>query len=574
MSLTLALVTDTHVRVPYDDGQRAFPSDAAHNDRNRTAAALIQRMAPDAIVHLGDVVHPIPTLPTHTEALAIAAEIYGNLGAPLFVVPGNHDVGDKRTTANAPAQVAEGRAAFRRTWGPPFRSFDLGGVHFAIVDGTLLSAHGAEADTQRHWLDGDLAAHDRSFVFTHYPPFLCDPAEPEHYDNLGPDARRWLLDILARHGVEALFTGHVHRFFYNRYAGVDLYTLPSAAFVRPEYAALRATPPGDAEHGRDDREHIGITRLTIEDTGHRLEVMRFLSEAAPAVPPRPAPTRRLGTWLRHRLGRMSELPYGDLDALIRKVARDDMVMLHLLELGLGWIRIPLLDLRDPDVRDRVAWLGRQGIALSVFSAGVPSVEEHELYTEHAPEDGADWEVVLRPRDFAAMATRLAAVTGPGFTLGRIGKPWNAADGGYHSHFPREGFAADDPALDDLLQAAAPGAVARIAFRIADDAPVAPQVAAAQARAQSLGMGATCHVEVPFAAEAVRQVDDARVTARVVAAASAAEAHPDVRIAIDLLVDKDRGYWPRNGLVSVADVPRPAYRALRAHGVGPFVDDPG
>ena len=57
---TLALVTDTHVRVNYDDGQQAFPSDAHHNDRNLVVADVIRKMAPDLIIHLGDVVHPIP----------------------------------------------------------------------------------------------------------------------------------------------------------------------------------------------------------------------------------------------------------------------------------------------------------------------------------------------------------------------------------------------------------------------------------------------------------------------------------------------------------------------------------
>ncbi len=557
--LTVALVTDTHVRVAYDDGQLAFPSDVDHNARNRTMAAALAAMDPALIVHLGDVVHPIPTLPTHREALREAHAIYGTLGVPLLVVPGNHDVGDKRTTANAPAHVEEGRQAFREQWGPPFQSRNVGGCHFVVVDATLLDADTEEAHAQRAWLEADLAGdHDRIFVFTHYPPFLCDPDEPEHYDNVGPEGRAWFLDQVVRHGVEAVLTGHVHRFFYNRYLGVDIYTLPSAAFTRPEYAAMRPAPPPDAEQGRDDREHLGVTRLTIEAEGHLLGFVRPLARS-----PMPGPRRRLGTWLRHRLGRRAELPYGDLDALAHKTARDDAPLVHLLDLGLSRIRIPLADLHDPAVRDRVGWLSRQGLAITAFSPAPPSPQTRTTFDARLADlPGAAWEVVLRPADVHAMAMLLAQWTGPALTLGRIGKPFDAEAGGYHSHFPREGFDPADPALDTLVGAAREGAVAGVAFRVHEGDPVADQVAACAARAAALRVRATCHVELPLNTEAAAQIDDSRVTAMVEEAADAAESHRDAHVLLDLLVDKDRGYWCRHGLLDPSDRPREAYLALK------------
>ena len=433
------------------------------------------------------------------------------MGCPLVVVPGNHDVGDKRTTANAPADVAEGREAFREQWGAPFRSLDLEGYHLVVVDGTLLGATSAEAHEQRAWLEQDLAQdHEHVLVFTHYPPYLHDPEEAEHYDNLGPEARAWFLDLMVRHGVQAVFTGHVHRFFYNQYLGVDLYTLPSAAFTRPEYAALRPVPPSDPEQGRDDPHHLGVTRVELTEDGPRLSVVR-----AHRPSPAPGPPRRLGTWLRHRLGRVAEVPYGDLDALARKCARDDAPLLHVLDLGLSRIRIPLADLKDEAVKLRLAWLARYGVAVTVFSAGVPTpVQRASLQIGST---NAEWEVVTRPRDHDALAAVLSRWTGPGLTLGRIGKPaatrTGQANTEYHSHFPREGFDPADPALDRLVTEARAGAVARIAFRIADDGDVETQMAAATARAQALGVGATCHVELPFHTEAVPQTNDDLVTER-------------------------------------------------------------
>lgn len=556
--LVIALVTDTHVRPEYDDGQRAYPSDASHNDRNRTAAQAIRRMNPDLVVHLGDVVHPIPTLPAHSDALRVAAEIYTDLGASMIVAPGNHDVGDKRAGGYAPAHVEQGREAFRKAWGAPFRSVDIGGVHIVILDGGLLGAGNDESDEQWRWLDADLRDNEaRCFVFMHYPAFLVDPDEDEHYDNLAVDVRDRLLSLFVTNGVEAVFSGHVHQFFLNRFSGVDFVSLPSAAFTRPEYSALRTVPPADAEHGRDDREHLGVCRLDITDSGYTLDFVK-LNGVAPGPP---APRRPLGTWLRHRLGRRTELPYGDLDALDRKEARDEASLLQVLDLGLSWVRLPLADLEDPDVRSRLVWLSRHGVSSHLFSGGLPTPRLRDLHERHGGD--SPWEVVIGDHQIAPLLDCLSGWQGPGLIVGRIGKT-GADTGPYFSHFPREGFHHQHPALEALATAGVVG----IAFRIAAEGPVGEQVDAAVERARSLGLHATCHVELPFGTEAVAQTDDALVERRVIEAARSANAHPDARVLLDMLVDKDRGYWCRHGLVDPAGQPRPAYLALKSAASSP------
>ncbi|MEE9416667.1 MAG: metallophosphoesterase, partial [Acidimicrobiales bacterium] len=502
--LIVALVTDTHVRPVYDDGQLAFASDASHNDRNGAAAAAIRAMKPDLVVHLGDVVHPIPTLDTHADALEVATEIYSDLGAPMVVVPGNHDVGDKAASAYAPVLVSDSREFFMQTWGAPFQSFDMAGLHFVTIDGGLLGAATNDGEAQWAWLEKDLRSNQaRCFVFTHYPPFLVDPEEDEHYDNLAPSVRSRLLDLLVENEVEALFSGHVHRFFLNELSGVELVSLPSVVFTRPEYSALRPVPPSDAENGRDDREQLGVCKLTITESGYRLEVVRTQSE----TPGPPAAPKPLGVWLRHRLGRRAELPYGDLDALNRKVARDEAALLQVLDLGLSHVRLPLADLRDPDVRFRLEWLKRHGVAAHVFSGGLPTTEQRELLHEHGHE--ASWEVVIRDGETVELEALLKDWDGPQFAVGRIGKNPDSTSR-YFSHFPREGFDPSHPALEGLAAAG----VRRFAFRIAAEGSVDEQVETVARRVERLGVTATCHVELPFLSEAQMQTDDALVTDRV------------------------------------------------------------
>jgi len=555
MALKLAIVSDTHVRPPDGDDQLAFPGDADHNDRNRRVVELVAEGRPDLVVHLGDVVHPIPTLPSHGRALAEARAIFDDFGAPLVVVPGNHDVGDKRSSVSAPEQVAAGRRAFAETWGRPFHSFDRDGVHFAIVDGGLLGAETDEAREQRAWLAADLATAGRTFVFTHYPPFLDDPGEPEHYDNLDPHTRRWLLDQCVQHGVEAVVTGHVHRFFCNHHEGVALYTVPSTAFVRPAYAWLRPHPPTDPENGRDDPEHTGFAWLEIDAAGHRLRIVRPRTTGPSAAPMAP---RRLGTWLRHPLGRAVEIPLGSLDALTRKRARDDAALLHVLGIGLSRVRVPLADLREPAVASRLRWLQEQGVAVLLFSGHAPDATD--LAPRGAPGFAdAEWELVLRDAELAAQRARAPADrawAGHAVTLSRIGKPHDGR--GYFSHFPKQGFDLFDRGWRDLAD---DPAVQRIAFRVDATDDVEAAVAARVAAASAAGLGATIHVELPEATEAVAHTDDRATAGVVVAADRAARAHPEAHVLVDGLYDYDRGYWCKNGLVDLTDRPRRAVHAL-------------
>ncbi len=555
--LRIALVTDTHVRVEFDDGQCAFESDPRHNERNRTMAAAIQGWQPDLILHLGDVVHPIPSLPTHEQALEVAASIYGNLGAKLVVVPGNHDVGDKGTTANAPALATHGRHIFARHWGPPYQAFDVGEVRLVVVDSTLFGADREPAVEQRRWLEDEfLNDGRRRFVFTHYPPFLYDPNEAEHYDNMSPNARAHFLALLVQARVEALFTGHVHRFFYQRHHDLDIYSLPSAAFTRPEYAHLRSVPPVDPENGRADVEHLGVTLLTIGPREHRLTFQRPLSTFGPAEPSPPSP---LGVWLHRKLGASFEVPYGDLDGLARKTARDDARLPQLLQLRPRCIRIPLEDLAEEAVIDRLLWLRRHNVDVMFFSAGVPTPEQLALFGRlPGHETSPRWEIVCRPRDLEVLPSQLAQWRGPELVLSRIGKPLSGARSPYFSHFPRIGFDPADPALAKLLKLAA---VAGVAFRIEPGRAVDAQIRAALARVQRTGQSVVGHVELPWGTEATAQEDDDLVAQRCMETHKAAVGHPDVLLLLDQFADKDRGYWCRHGLVTVADQPRPAFVAL-------------
>jgi len=208
-SIRLIVVSDTHVRLEIKDPENMYPSDQHANDRNRFVVDQINQLAPDLVIHLGDICHSIPALPTHEQVVRNSRAIYGEVVGELHVAPGNHDIGDKPNAfAASPIVTEDTDKMFLQYWGPTYQSFDRGNVHFVLLNTPVLNSGLPVEGEQKKWLEADLERSHREgkriFFFTHFPPFLTSPDEEEHYDNLGQPARSWLLSLLERFEVEAL----------------------------------------------------------------------------------------------------------------------------------------------------------------------------------------------------------------------------------------------------------------------------------------------------------------------------------------------------------------------------------
>lgn len=561
-----AVIADSHFRVHGDDPQSSHPSDAGHNDRNRRVVAHLLAAKPEWVVHLGDVPHPVPGLSAHLVALGIARETYAPLGdIPLTVVPGNHDVGDKpRPWANAPGVGADKHQVFRDTWGAPYGSFDHGGVHFVWIDTPVLNSGQPLEAEQWAWLEADLAAARgrRCMAFVHYPPYLYEPHEPEHYDNLAEPGRSRLLGLLEAHGVEALFAGHVHNAFFDRLGDMDLHVVPSTAFVRPEYSELATVGPG-GEYGRDDPAKLGFVLVHVDETGYRLEFVRTedpllasLANQHPALAhgSGPTPDGPLGASLRHDWSLPREVPFGNLDEFTRKEARNDHLVVALWDLGLTRLRVPVADLAHDRRRARMAALAAHGARFLVFSAGTPDAATAALVAGH-PGLLAGWEVIVPGFKLPAAREAVLAlgVDVPTY-LSCVGGH-AATDGAYFSHFPEHGFDTAATGLDAW-------APLGLSFRIRPDQRPLEGLQGAAAQAERHGVRAVARVQLPQAGEAVAFTDDTAVAMRIAEAAVGAWACPALTVLVDTLIDHDRGYHPRHGLLDRRCNPRPAYPVLR------------
>jgi predicted phosphodiesterase len=550
------VIADSHIRFP-DDDVKTYPSNASMLDRNRRVVDMVNSLDAEFVVHLGDIVHPLPVEPGHVPAVELAGEVFAGLRAPIHYVPGNHDIGDKPDAMVAVPPVAdENYGIFEEHWGPPFLSFDIGDCHFALVDTPVLNSGLARERAQAEWLENDLrhAAGKRIFMFTHYPPFVRDVAEDEHYDNLGEPARGWLLDLIRDYKVEAVFSGHVHNFLYNHHGGTDYYVLPSTAFFRSDYSELAAVAP-EREWGRDDPAKLGFFVVDVDAGGHTVKPVRTHG-LGPSVASQGAWQSPIGVTLRHGWMTETDFPTAGLDEFRRKTIRNDATLLALWEARIRRARIPVGDLAAPARVARVGHLAGRGMRFSVRSAGIPVAATHARIAGCA-ESVERWEIALWPAQYGRALLQAAdspvpVAVAPIAPIGR----------GQVHHFVTAGFSpADESAVAELVERDQQRTVAELIFRIPFEDDVDAALEACLATAERFEREAVVIVDLPREGESVRFDDDAAVVDLVERVAAAAQKHPGLPIYLDGFMDHDRSYYPRNGLIDRRFNPRPALERL-------------
>jgi 3',5'-cyclic AMP phosphodiesterase CpdA len=578
-SFSFVVLADSHIRSETETNP-AYPSDRSANTRHAYAMRKIRQIAPDFVIHLGDVVHPIPALASHDSALKTAREHYDSLDCPVYVTPGNHDVGDKPNSwVPAPNADSNSHDHFETTWGKPWRAFDYHDNRFLILNTSLMNTELAPEVEQEKWLEQDLVSSRRAgkriFVSMHYPLYIDSPAENDHYDNIAEPARSRLLCLLADHGVEAVFCGHAHTFFYNRFRDMDLYTVPSLTFVRPGYSELFQIPPGpEREYGRYDTDKLGFMLVSVTAREHRLRLIHTygrgeneeltpwdglrLQEAAVAVPEFVSP---VGVTLRHTWAHSYELPFDNLDEFNRKLARNDHWLPALWEMGIQRVRLPVDDLSDDNRRRRISALIEKGFRFTFFSAGMPSDRIREILRRHHRLMEA-WEVIVPQYRMAEVLRDIETIKAdiPVRTyLSKLAHTSQADfdDGTHFHHFADHGFNFEDlPFIKTSLDKhPGGGAIDGVVFSSGRQSILLENI---QAAAGVLGVdGAAVIVQVVFPRvdEGVicdRDQDVANLAAEALAAAHAVN---KAIVFFDTFVDHDRGYYPRHGLLDRRYNPR-------------------
>ncbi|MTJ04787.1 metallophosphoesterase family protein [Sediminimonas qiaohouensis] len=568
-----AVLADTHINPVDGESPSPWETNRLANARARGAVRAIRALSPDFTVHMGDMVHPVPAQDSYAQAAERARAIFSELKGPLHFVPGNHDIGDKPLDW-MPAEVVND--AFIETYcshfGPDYYTFEHQNCVFIVLNAQLLNSGLAREAEQDQWLEQtlDAAKGRRIFVFSHYPIFINQPDEAEHYDNIGPAGRARLLSLFETHGVEACFGAHVHNYFINRHDRTLLHVLPAVSAVRHDYSDLFKVAPGDPEFGRDDNAKLGFFVVDIHERGHLTRWVRSYGDLGDQEDKRPQPSPvhswlgapcPVGVDLRQQWAEpVAITPSGAVDEFYRKKARNDYTLASLWETGIRQVRIPLDDLQSATARARVALLAEAGHEVVLFIYNVPQGDTLALLHEHR-DLLAKLEIIV-PSQHEEDAARTCRMLGqelklPVFLSRLRSSTEAAAEGSKYTHFITHGYSIEQTEPLEALarQDQFGGGLAGPVFRIGANESPAEKLINISRFAGLHELQARAHVAMAQENPAAMNPDDAASARRMAEALFAASALPRLEVCFDTLCDIDRGYFPRLGLLDRRSNPR-------------------
>lgn len=559
---SFGIITDTHIRAPSGDISSPYAVNDLANERARYAIAQLKAQAPEFVVHLGDMVHPLPEMAVYDSACEEAKGIFKPLGENLHYVPGNHDVGDKPAVGGPAATVTKkGLAKYQTQFGPSWKYFNYRNCCFIIINSSLVNTSLDEAQIQLDWLESafNKNANQRLIVFSHYPLFIHDPDESEHYDNIANPGRRHLLELFQRHNVEIVFSGHVHHFFYARKHDCAFYILPATSFTRQDYAELFSVEPAP-EFGRDDAGKYSVAMVHILEHGHELQLIptegktldTSLAESS-LVPKKQnrAKLNELTVSLRHAWHESRYLPYnGPMEEFGRKLARNDYGLLRLLQMGIRDVRVPIQDLTLSDSRQRMQDYCALGIRFHFFSL-VEHWPSAVLAVEKWSELVASIECVLSGKSDTWTITQFSWSRQCPVSLSY------ASSGAHQSnakvpfaHSVSTGFQWSERSQVFALLQALPSShvVESILFQIPWEADLVSVID--EMSAEFATQPWNCHIYLRLANSnpALANFDDIKIAKRVQTAMSLTADNSKLHLFIDTFMDMDRGYSPRHGLI--------------------------
>lgn len=585
---SFVVIADTHVDLEDGPSSSPFPVNALTNKRTRFCVSDIAQMAekmgasaPKFAIHLGDLIHPVPSMPTYAEAAREFLDIMSGLPMPYYLLPGNHDVGDKPVDW-APAGVVrdEFLAMWDKHFGPDYQSFVHENCAFILLNAQIINSDLAREDVQRTWFEAELEKHSekRCFVSIHYPPFIYRSDEHEHYDNIAEPGRGWLLELLARYKVEALFCGHVHHYWYNNYKDVDCYLLPSTSFTRQDFSEMfRAAPLSEMQDGRNDIYKTGYYTVQVYEHGHVCHFHRTdgaLQErgsGTAALPSRIAPIHAretsgpaLAIDIRHPWAEVTDIaPSGALDEFRRKQVRNDYPLLALWDMGIRDVRLPAEDFGRSDILERIKLLANMGHRVAIISQGIPdhetlmSIRENTSIIER-------YDIAAPLKNIQDIANRISADlsgTGVEVHLSKLRMKSDVVkDGEPYFHLISHGFTPGD--RDELANLFSIPDISRafqgVVFRCGRGENVLKQAQIASEIGIELNVKASLNVFMADANPALHQRDDLANANRVAEAIMASHAYPSCTVTVDTFMDHDRGHSVRNGFVDRYCNPRSAY----------------
>lgn len=574
--LSFVVVADTHVNESDNVSSSPFETNHLANERARFVFQDIAAMDPPPafVVHLGDIVHPMPALPTFMQAVEQFKAISAPLKVPLHVLPGNHDVGDKKIDWMPADQVCDAHLqAYRNAFGKDYYSFDTANIRCALINSLLINSGLSAEQEQKTWLEEQIAtaADKRVFLFMHYPPFVYNEAERGSYDNLDEPGRSWLLGLMKNKNVEASFAGHVHNFWYEQLDHADFYMLPSTAFLRHDYSEFYRVKP-TVEFGRGDVAKFGYFIVDVFEKGHIAYPVRtmggrsapvnhvLLDQTQHLTHPSTSTFTRVGVELRHTWTEVAQIPAtGGVQEFGRKLARNDYPLLALWEMGARLSKVTDQDVLDPNTHRRMHLLAKMGHRFMLTSLGAP---KRDLQTDSLQQAGVNSiEVNVTLASFDKHRERIKVFKKDSALEVFLCKlhmyDESHYDGQHFSHFVKSGFTLEDLRYQSELiqQAVERNEIDGITVRVEADQDLIEVAPALMLFAEDNNCQVLASLKLNGPSIAESNDDEIGLLHKICCALLFSKSSTRVQYIFDTFMDVDRGYYPRQAFIDRQFNPR-------------------
>ena len=207
---------------------------------------------PKLILHTGDITHL-----SKPEEFDTAAQMLGDLPAPVRYVPGEHDTLDEGGGKLYLDRYGKG------TKGNGWYSYDLDGVHFIALVNVFDFKPNQEATLgteQLAWLKDDLSAVSKStpiVVYTHIP--LWDIYTPWGW---GTADSELAIAMLRPYGSVTILNGHIHQIMQKVEGNITFHTARGTAYPQP--APGTAPTPGPMVVAPEAlRNYLGVSSILV-----------------------------------------------------------------------------------------------------------------------------------------------------------------------------------------------------------------------------------------------------------------------------------------------------------------------
>jgi 3',5'-cyclic-AMP phosphodiesterase len=215
--MLIAQISDMHINAPGTPSMSGV--DATGNLERCVAAINALDPAPELVLATGDL-----TKDGTADEYATLLELLAPLKAPLYAIPGNHDIRETFLAAFAGAAYLPRNGGFLNyvIEGHPLRLIALDTV-------VAMAPHGMLDEGRLDWLAARLgeAPPQPTVLVMHHPPFHTGFAAMDAMRCMDGEA---LGALVAQHDqIEGILCGHLHRASHMRFFGTTATSAPSTA---------------------------------------------------------------------------------------------------------------------------------------------------------------------------------------------------------------------------------------------------------------------------------------------------------------------------------------------------------